>query len=96
MNAPTDFRQALGLARIGRDTAQWPRVEVVFNHAGASGPPADLGDHLRHRSAERRTGRWVAEAAPSSSSVRFGKFTRRSPGMVGIDADAEQIEGGRR
>jgi L-asparaginase len=28
---------ALGLAHIARDAAQWPRVEIVMNHAGASG-----------------------------------------------------------
>jgi L-asparaginase len=28
---------ALGLAHIARDAAQWPRVEVVMNHAGANG-----------------------------------------------------------
>jgi len=27
--------KALGLAHVARDAAQWPRVEVVFNHAGA-------------------------------------------------------------
>lgn len=29
--------EALGLARIQRPAAQWPRVEIVLNHAGASG-----------------------------------------------------------
>jgi L-asparaginase len=33
--------QALGLARIARDAAQWPRVEIVMNHAGASGRMVD-------------------------------------------------------
>jgi L-asparaginase len=28
---------ALGLAHIARDAAQWPRVEIVTSHAGASG-----------------------------------------------------------
>jgi L-asparaginase len=28
---------ALGLAHIARDAAQWPRVEIVVNHAGANG-----------------------------------------------------------
>jgi L-asparaginase len=28
---------ALGLAHIARDAAQWPRVEIVTNHAGANG-----------------------------------------------------------
>jgi len=29
--------EALGLAHIARDAAQWPRVEIVINHAGANG-----------------------------------------------------------
>ena len=33
--APRDA--ALGLAPIERDAAQWPRVEIVLNHAGADG-----------------------------------------------------------
>jgi L-asparaginase len=33
--------KALGLERIARDAAQWPWVEVVFNHAGASGRVVD-------------------------------------------------------
>ncbi len=33
--------QALSLARIARDAAQWPRVEIVLNHAGASGRLVD-------------------------------------------------------
>lgn len=28
---------ALGLARIGRAAADWPRVQIVFNHVGADG-----------------------------------------------------------
>lgn len=28
---------AIGLAAIGKDAADWPRVEIVFNHAGADG-----------------------------------------------------------
>lgn len=32
---------ALGLARLAPDPARWPRVEVVFNHAGASGLVVD-------------------------------------------------------
>jgi L-asparaginase len=28
---------ALGLAHIARDAAEWPRVEIVMNHAGANG-----------------------------------------------------------
>jgi L-asparaginase len=34
--------EALGLPRIARDAAQWPRVDVVFSHAGASGALVDL------------------------------------------------------
>ena len=33
--APRDA--ALGLAPVERDAAQWPRVEIVLNHAGADG-----------------------------------------------------------
>jgi len=33
--APTG--DALGLARIARDPARWPRVEIVLNHVGAGG-----------------------------------------------------------
>lgn len=33
--------EALGLERISRDAAQWPRVELVFNHAGAGGALVD-------------------------------------------------------
>jgi len=29
--------EALGLTHIARDAASWPRVEIVLNHAGASG-----------------------------------------------------------
>lgn len=29
--------EALGLARIARPAAEWPRVEIVLNHAGADG-----------------------------------------------------------
>lgn len=29
--------EPLGLARIERDPAQWPRIEIVLSHAGASG-----------------------------------------------------------
>ena len=29
--------EALGLVRLARDAAQWPRVEIVMNHAGANG-----------------------------------------------------------
>jgi L-asparaginase len=32
---------ALGLERIARDPAQWPRVEIVLNHAGADGAIVD-------------------------------------------------------
>jgi L-asparaginase len=32
---------ALGLAHIARDAGQWPRVEIVTNHAGASGRLVD-------------------------------------------------------
>jgi L-asparaginase len=32
---------ALGLARIARDPASWPRVEIVLNHAGADGRLVD-------------------------------------------------------
>ena len=32
---------ALGLPLIARDAASWPRVEVVFNHAGAGGGVVD-------------------------------------------------------
>jgi L-asparaginase len=32
---------ALGLPLIARDAAQWPRVEMVFNHAGANGSMVD-------------------------------------------------------
>lgn len=30
-------REALGLGRIERDAAQWPRVQIVMNHVGADG-----------------------------------------------------------
>jgi len=33
--------EALGLARIARDPDQWPRVEIVLNHAGAGGALVD-------------------------------------------------------
>ncbi|MCE4539341.1 asparaginase [Pelomonas sp. P7] len=33
--------EALGLARIARPAARWPRVEIVMNHAGASGGIVD-------------------------------------------------------
>jgi L-asparaginase len=33
--------EPLGLARIGRDVARWPRVEIVTSHAGASGAVVD-------------------------------------------------------
>ena len=33
--------EALGLARIARDAALWPRVEIVMSHAGASGALVD-------------------------------------------------------
>jgi L-asparaginase len=33
--------QALGLAHIARDAAQWPRVEIVTSHAGAGGALVD-------------------------------------------------------
>ena len=32
---------ALGLAHIARDAVQWPRVEIVMNHAGAGGMLVD-------------------------------------------------------
>ena len=37
--APRD--EVLGLARIAREAAQWPRVEIVTSHAGASGALVD-------------------------------------------------------
>ncbi len=33
--------EALGLVRIARDAAQWPRVEIVMSHAGANGLVVD-------------------------------------------------------
>jgi L-asparaginase len=33
--------EALGLARIAAPAASWPRVEIVFNHAGADGAVVD-------------------------------------------------------
>jgi L-asparaginase len=33
--------EALGLQRIARDAAAWPRVEIVLNHAGAGGELVD-------------------------------------------------------
>jgi L-asparaginase len=33
--------EPLGLARIARDAAQWPRVEIVTSHAGTSGALVD-------------------------------------------------------
>jgi L-asparaginase len=33
--------QALGLARVARDTLSWPRVEIVVSHAGADGRLVD-------------------------------------------------------
>jgi L-asparaginase len=38
-DAPRD--EVLGLARIARDAAQWPRVEIVTSHAGAGGALVD-------------------------------------------------------
>jgi L-asparaginase len=37
----TPHAEALGLARLARDAAQWPRVEIVLNHAGADGRLVD-------------------------------------------------------
>ena len=34
-------RDALGLQRIQRDAADWPRVEIVLNHVGAGGALVD-------------------------------------------------------
>jgi L-asparaginase len=41
--APWPRGEALGVARLGASAAMWPRVEVVFSHAGARG---DLVDAL--------------------------------------------------
>jgi L-asparaginase len=41
MFRPWPAGEALGLARIARDVARWPRVEVVTSHAGASGAVVD-------------------------------------------------------
>ena len=32
---------AIGLAAIGKDASDWPRVEIVLNHAGADGVLVD-------------------------------------------------------
>ena len=33
--------EGIGLAAIGKDASHWPRVEIVLNHAGASGAQVD-------------------------------------------------------
>jgi len=38
----TPMGDALGLQRIERDEARWPRVEIVLNHVGASGSWVDV------------------------------------------------------
>jgi L-asparaginase len=38
---PPDCANPLGLAAIERDAPAWPRVEIVLNHAGASGTLVD-------------------------------------------------------
>jgi L-asparaginase len=82
--------EALGLQRIAREAAQWPRVEVVFNHAGAGGALVDAllaqrvagivvagtGNGTLHRELEAALRR--AQAA----GVRLLRCTRCAAGPV--------------
>lgn len=86
--APT--AEALGPARIARDAAQWPRVEVVFNHVGASGSVVDVlvaervagivaagtGNGTLHRELE------AALLRAQSAGVRVLRTTRCAAGPV--------------
>ena len=67
--------QALGLAHIARDAAQWPRVEIVTSHAGASGPVVDAlvgARRARHRRCRHRQ-RHAAPRARSRAAARAGR-----------------------
>jgi L-asparaginase len=82
--------EALGLQRLAREAAQWPRVEVVFNHAGAGGALVDAllaqrvagivvagtGNGTLHRELEAALRR--AQAA----GVRLLRCTRCAAGPV--------------
>jgi L-asparaginase len=82
--------QALGLVRIARDTAQWPRVEIVLNHAAASGAIVDClvaqgaqgivaagtGNGTLHRDLE------AALLRAQAAGVRIVRATRCAAGPV--------------
>jgi len=82
--------EALGLARIAHDAAQWPRVEVVFSHAGASGRMVDAlvaervagivaagtGNGTLHRDLE------AALQRAQNAGVRVLRSTRCAAGQV--------------
>jgi L-asparaginase len=81
---------ALGLAHIARDAAQWPRVEIVTSHAGASGLLVDAlvaqgvhgivaagtGNGTLHRDLE------AALLRAQSAGVRVLRSTRCAAGPV--------------
>ena len=81
---------ALGLPLIARDAASWPRVEVVFNHAGAGGGVVDAlvaqrvagivaagtGNGTLHRELE------AALLRAQAAGVRMLRSTRCAAGPV--------------
>ncbi len=81
---------ALGLAHIARDAAQWPRVEIVMNHAGANGLVVDAlvaqgvhgivaagtGNGTLHRDLE------AALLRAQSAGVQVRRSTRCAAGPV--------------
>jgi L-asparaginase len=94
-SAPTG--EALGVQRLARDAAQWPRVEVVFNHAGAGSALVDAlvaqrvdgivaagtGNGTLHRDLE------AALRRAQAGGVRVLRSTRCAAGsVIGEDAGA--------
>jgi L-asparaginase len=82
--------EALGLARIARDAADWPRVEIVLSHAGAGGALVDAlvaqgvqgivaagtGNGTLHHDLE------VALLRAQAVGVRILRATRCAAGLV--------------
>lgn len=78
---------ALGLEHIARDPAQWPRVEIVFNHAGADGRIVDaLVAQSVHGIVAAGTGNGSLSAALEAALLRArtrGIAVRRSTRCAG-------------
>jgi L-asparaginase len=92
--------EPLGLARIARDAAAWPRVEILLSHAGANGVVVDAllaqgvhgivaagtGNGTLHRDLE------AALRRATRNGVRVLRASRCAGGPV-LGGDAEDLPG---